>query len=111
MRLGDEVQDSVLEQEVYFFGLQDPGSSADISSHILKDLRIKDFADAVPKNVTLRHPVCLECFGEILKQLEFRVRTQEQEKDMYQAELLSIEAELATCGQAGEHEHVLHETL
>lgn len=103
-RLGEDVDNSILEQEAYFFSLHDAGSSADFSTQILKDLRIKDFADAVPKNITLRHPVCLECFAEILKQLEFRVKSQEQEKDMYQAELLSIEAELATSGQKGEFE-------
>lgn len=93
-----------MEQDAFFFGLQGAGSTADFSTQILKDLRIKDFADAVPKNISLRHPVCFECFGEILKQLEFRVKSQEHEKDMYQAELKSIEAELVTCGQKGEPE-------
>ena len=55
-------------------------------------LRIKDFADQ--ENIQLRHPVCFECFDEILKQLEHKVRSQEEERKMYKAELQKIEEEL-----------------
>lgn len=56
-------------------------------------LRIKDFAEQ--KTIQLKHPVCFECFEEILKQLEYKVKSQEQERDMYKAELQAIEKELA----------------
>ena len=55
-------------------------------------LRIKDFAEQ--KSIQLRHPVCFECFGEILKNLEQKVKNEEQQRDMYKAELQEIEREL-----------------
>jgi hypothetical protein len=65
----DGDQKSIMDQDAYFFGIQEGGSSADFSSSIIKNLRIKDFADAVTvaKNIQLKHPVCFECFDEILK--------------------------------------------
>lgn len=81
-------------------------STADFSSSIVKSLKIKDFADAVTaaKNIQLKHPVCFECFDEILKQLEFKVKSQEQERDMYKQELSRIEEELSTSGARAEKE-------
>jgi hypothetical protein len=48
--------------------------------------------------------VCFECFGEILKQLEYKVKSQEQERDMYKAELQAIEQELAESDSAKDDE-------
>ena len=62
------------------------------------------------KNIQLKHPVCFECFVEILKQLEFKVKSQEQERDMYKQELATIEKELASSGARGEKE-LLEELL
>ncbi len=48
----------------------------------------------------MRHPVCLECFGEILKQLDEKVIRNRKERDMYQEELRKLENELAACDDA-----------
>lgn len=48
--------------------------------------------------------MCFECFGEILKQLEYKVKSQEQERDMYKAELQAIEQELAESDSAKDDE-------
>ena len=37
-------------------------------------LRIKDFADLKNLQVKLKHPVCFECFDEILKNLDEKVK-------------------------------------
>lgn len=75
-----------MEQDAIFFGLEE-GAAADLSSNTMKGLRIKDFSDLATKNIQLRHPVCFECFEEILKQLEFKVKNQESEREMYRSEL------------------------
>jgi len=92
---GDGSQNSILEQDAIFFG-QAEGATADVSSNTLRGLRIKDFAEQ--PSIQLKHPVCFECFEEILKQMEFKVKSQEQERDMYKAELQRIEDELALGG-------------
>ena len=61
-------QSTILEQDAIFFGQQE-ASASNIGNDTILALRIKDFADE-KKNIQLRHPVCFECFGEILKQLE-----------------------------------------
>ena len=83
---------NIMDQDPYFFGLVE-GSTADISNNIVKGLKIKDFAHLASEshNVQLRHPVCFDCFEEILKQLDFKVKSQEQERDMYKQELNLIE--------------------
>ena len=42
----------------------------------------------------LKQPICFECFEEILKQLGEKVSQEEAERDMYRAELTTIEGEL-----------------
>ena len=103
---GDERQNNILEQDAIFFGQQE-GAIANMSttqthSETMLALRIKDFAEQ--KAIQLKHPVCFECFGEILKQLEYKVKSQEQERDMYKAELQAIEQELAESDSAKDDE-------
>ena len=98
----DDRQNNILEQDAIFFGHSE-GSTSNMSSESMVALRIKDFAEQ--KNIELKHPVCFDCFGEILNQLEYRVKSQEQERDMYKEELKKMEEELA------EHEDVQDEDL
>lgn len=69
-------------------------------------LRIKDFAEQ--DNIQLRHPVCFECFDEILKQLEYKVKSQEEERKMYKIELQRIEEELK-AGDGSSDQDLLRE--
>ena len=65
-REGQPIQGSVLEQDAIFFGQADDISSTDFNSKNMLTLRIKDFASE--RNIQLKHPICFECFDEILKQ-------------------------------------------
>ena len=65
-REGQPIQGSVLEEDAIFFGQADDISSTDFNSKNMLTLRIKDFASE--KNIQLKHPICFECFDEILKQ-------------------------------------------
>ena len=58
----------MMEHDAIFFGGE---PAADISSSTMLALRLKDFADL--KTVQLKHPVCFECFEEVLKHLEGKV--------------------------------------
>lgn len=69
---GSESQNNILEQNAIFFS-QSESATADVSTSTLLGLRIKDFVDQ--KNIQLKHPVCFECFEEILKQLEYKVKS------------------------------------
>jgi hypothetical protein len=60
----NDSQNNILEHDAIFFGQSD-GAAADVSSSTMKGLRIKDFAEQ--KNIQLKHPVCFDCFEEILK--------------------------------------------
>lgn len=99
-------QANILEQDAIFFGADVNAQNdkkdhneltmiptAHFSSDTLLALRIKDFANQ--SNIQLKHPVCFECFSEILKQLEDKVKSHEEERDMYKEELQEIEKELA----------------
>ena len=102
----DSSKVNILEQDAIFFGCDmnaqnDKKDHADLemiptahfSSDSLLALRIKDFANQ--QNIQLKHPVCFECFAEILKHLEDKVKSHEEERDMYKNELQEIEKELA----------------
>jgi hypothetical protein len=70
---GENIQGSILEQDAIFFGQADEINSSDFSSSTMLALRIKDFADQ--SNIQLKHPICFECFEEILKQQEYKVKS------------------------------------
>ena len=94
----DEGQaNQLMEHDAIFFGGE---PAADISSSTMLALRLKDFADL--KTVQLKHPVCFECFEEVLKHLESKVNAHEQERDMFKAELQNIEKELLEAGRYDE---------
>jgi hypothetical protein len=63
-----------LEQDAIFFGHSE-GSASNMSSETMVALRIKDFIEQ--KNIELKHPICFDCFSEILLQLEYKVKSQE----------------------------------
>lgn len=69
---------------------------AEVSKDSIKMLKIKDFLDdsRKGKQVALKHPVCLECFDEILKQLEGTILNQEAQSKKYKEQLLKINREL-----------------
>ena len=78
----EERPESILNDQAIFFG-QVQNELSNTSDQILLSLRIKDFADLKNLHVHLKHPVCFECFDEILKLLEEKVKNQEAERDMY----------------------------
>ena len=73
-----------------------------MSSPATLALRLKDFSDQT--NVFLKHPVCFECFGEILKQQEYKVQSQEKERNKFKEQLDLIEKELKEAEGPGDQE-------
>mmetsp|Transcript_12953 Transcript_12953/g.21914 ORF Transcript_12953/g.21914 Transcript_12953/m.21914 type:complete len:235 (+) Transcript_12953:218-922(+) len=58
----------------------------------LKSLKIKDLAEQ--QNIQLRHPLCFECFGEILAKLKFKIKKYEAEKKFFKEEIAQLDQEL-----------------
>lgn len=63
-----------------------------LGEKIDSQLLVRDLVDSnIANGLQLSHPICFECFDKILKQLDSKIKDQEDECNQYATHLVQLE--------------------